>query len=307
MKKVLFWTVTLFLIASLFGCSSGEKASTQDDKQQQNDPQQTVKSDKEIVKDVITDFGSKLQNVSLLAPSDLLSKSIKENYADFVSPTLLKEWMNNPQKAPGRMTSSPWPDRIEIRSIEKSAKNSFKVKGEVIEITSVEKENGGIAGKQPLSLIVEKINNSWLINKVTLQDREETSLVVYKNTQYGFHFNLPDSWKGYTISNETWEGLGIDGSQNGKVVETGPLITIRHPQWTAQNQRQDIPIMIFTLSQWNSLQKEEFHIGAAPIGPKELGRNTSYVFALPARYNFAFPTGYEEVEDILNNNALRPF
>jgi hypothetical protein len=62
--------------------------------------------------------------------------------------------------------------------------------------------------------------------------------------------------------------------------------------------------MIFTLDQWNALQQEKFHIGAAPIGPRELGRNSRYVFALPARYNFAFPKGYEEVQDILEGNPL---
>ena len=64
--------------------------------------------------------------------------------------------------------------------------------------------------------------------------------------------------------------------------------------------------MVFTTIQWNSLQENKFHIGAAPIGPKELGSNAKYVFALPARYNFAFPTGYEEVEEILENNPLQP-
>ena len=63
--------------------------------------------------------------------------------------------------------------------------------------------------------------------------------------------------------------------------------------------------MIFTLSQWDSLQQGEFFIGAAPIGPSELGRNSRYVLALPARYNVAFPTGYEEVEIILNSNPLQ--
>ena len=61
------------------------------------------------------------------------------------------------------------------------------------------------------------------------------------------------------------------------------MISIRHPQWTAENPRQDIPIMIFTIEQWNSLQQEKFHIGAAPIGPTELNRNEKYVFAIPAR------------------------
>lgn len=61
--------------------------------------------------------------------------------------------------------------------------------------------------------------------------------------------------------------------------------------------------MVFTPAQWNSLQGDEFHIGAAPMNPSELGRSSQYVLALPARYNYAFPTGYEEVEQILKSFA----
>ncbi|MGH4138240.1 YjgB family protein [Clostridium sp.] len=92
---------------------------------------------------------------------------------------------------------------------------------------------------------------------------------------------------------------------SGKVTETGPKISIRHPQWNSKKPHQDIPIMVFTLNQWNLLQQEKFHIGAAPIGPSELGRNNSYVFALPARYNFAYPIGYQEVEEILKTHPLK--
>ena len=44
--------------------------------------------------------------------------------------------------------------------------------------------------------------------------------------------------------------------------------------------------MIFTIDQWNSIQKSELSVNEAPIPPKELGRNDEYVFALPARYNY---------------------
>jgi hypothetical protein len=126
----------------------------------------------------------------------------------------------------------------------------------------------------------------------------------YKNTQYGFSFSLPISWEGYSIVEDRWEGVTIDGDV---VVEQGPIILIRNPKWTSASPMQDIPIMVFTIKQWNSLQQEEFHIGAAPIGPSELGRNSKYVFALPARYNYAFPTGWEEVDQILKNNPLKAF
>lgn len=128
--------------------------------------------------------------------------------------------------------------------------------------------------------------------------------VVYKNFQYGFSFTLPTSWQGYSIITNNWEGLPIESGGN-QAVEKGPMISIRHPLWTSENKRQDIPVMIFTLGQWNSLQEEKFHIGATPMGPREMGRNNGYVFALPARYNYAFPTGYEEVEQILNNKPLQ--
>lgn len=127
---------------------------------------------------------------------------------------------------------------------------------------------------------------------------------LYTNTQYGFSFSLPDSWKGYSIVNGKWEGISLGDQNGGIVTETGPLLSIRHPLWTGENPRQDIPVMVFTLDQWSSLQQGKFHIGAAPIGPSELGRNSRYVFALPARYNYAFLQGFEEVENILNGKPL---
>jgi hypothetical protein len=62
--------------------------------------------------------------------------------------------------------------------------------------------------------------------------------------------------------------------------------------------------MIFTLTQWDLVEKEEISLGAAPIGPSELGRNEEYVFALPARYNYAFITGFEEVDEIIQDGAF---
>lgn len=140
-----------------------------------------------------------------------------------------------------------------------------------------------------------------------INDKEEIDLNepednLYENAEYGFTFALPESWEGYQIVSDSWEGISTDQQQ----IENGLILLIRHPEWTEEKPRQDIPIMIFTLKQWSSLEKDEFHIGAAPIGPTILGQNNEYVFALPARYNFAFLEGYEEVETILENNPLLP-
>jgi hypothetical protein len=130
--------------------------------------------------------------------------------------------------------------------------------------------------------------------------------IAYRNAEYGFSFSLPASWEGYSIVTDQWQGF-LSSLYSNELVERGPLISIRHPLWTDQEHRQDIPIMIFTLSQWNALQRGQFTIGAAPIKPTELGRNAKYVFALPARYNYSFPSGWEEVEKILQNKPLHAF
>lgn len=128
--------------------------------------------------------------------------------------------------------------------------------------------------------------------------------VTYDNSEYGFSVALPDSWNGYTIVTDTWEGYPA-GSED--MSETGPMISIRHPLWSKELLRQDIPTMIFTKAEWNAMQNGEFHIGTAPVPPSELARNERYVFALPARYNYAFPLGYEEVDALIQASALRAY
>ena len=299
MKKALVLTLVLLLSIFSVGCTT---AQIKLGAESQKHVQETQNNDEDAVNRLVEDFGKKLQLVSLLAPENVLGESMQENYGEFVSPTLLEQWLKNSINAPGRLTSSPWPDRIEILSTEKISEGAYEVKGEIIEIAN---GNDEIVAKRPITLVVEKIDRKWLINNAQIGEYEDASSAVYNNTQYGFTFSLPESWKDYKIITEEWEGLSLADSNEGEVVETGSIISIRHPKWTSEEQRQDIPIMIFTIDQWKSLEQREFQIGAAPMGPKELARNSKYVFALPARYNYAFPTGYEEVEKILEDNPLR--
>ena len=57
----------------------------------------------------------------------------KKNYGDYITPELLAKWQGDPQNAPGRMTSSPWPDRIEISNIERQPDGSYIANGKIIE------------------------------------------------------------------------------------------------------------------------------------------------------------------------------
>jgi hypothetical protein len=129
----------------------------------------------------------------------------------------------------------------------------------------------------------------------------QPSSIEYRNTLYGFSFTLPASWTGYTILTDQWQGLAVVSSGEA-VVEQGPIISISHPLWTSHYPRQHFPIMVFTLAQRDSLQQGNFHIGAVPIGPSELGHNAMDLFALPTRYNYAFPMGFEEMEAILESH-----
>lgn len=128
--------------------------------------------------------------------------------------------------------------------------------------------------------------------------------VVYENQEYGFRFLLPSTWAGYTVVTERWEGFA-QGPQGDRAVESGPLIRIRHPGWKPDRPREDIPILVFTVAQWEALQRGEYQVSAAPVGPAELGRNSRFVFALPPRYNYAQLEGFEEVETILGQRPLQ--
>lgn len=130
------------------------------------------------------------------------------------------------------------------------------------------------------------------------------SQVVYRNEQYGFQASLPDNWRGYTTIAGTRE---IRAVATGDVVATSPTIKIRHPLWTAPNPRQDIPVDIYTLAQWDKILHEQYSVSAAPIPPSELARNSRYVFALPARYNYAFPEGFEEVDQLISSGIVTAF
>jgi hypothetical protein len=130
--------------------------------------------------------------------------------------------------------------------------------------------------------------------------------IVYKNSKYGVRVKLPKSWKGYKVAINQWEGGGT-GLNGEELHEIGPEIVINHPKSTEENPRQNIPIMVFTLAQWEEVSHGQVNVSAAPIGPGELDRNCRYVFALPPRYNYAFPEGFEEVSYIIASGAVEAF
>ena len=127
--------------------------------------------------------------------------------------------------------------------------------------------------------------------------------ITYTDTQYGFCFSLPASWKGYSAIKDTWEA-GPVGNVKGPVIQ-GPKIVIRHPKWTEAQPYQDIPIMILTIAQWKLAESNESVFSAAPVGPGEIGRNATYVFATPPRWiGYTDDIGWQELENFMSSHPF---
>jgi hypothetical protein len=140
-------------------------------------------------------------------------------------------------------------------------------------------------------------------NDVAVTPVQVDNSVTYRNDQYGFTFSLPDSWKGYTVIENTWKGTPL----NSTVAQSGPKLLIRNPKWTASATYEDLPILIFTLQQWNSYLAENFTVSAAPIMASEMARNDKYVFALPPRWDYDYSLGVEEAQKIIANKPIKTF
>jgi hypothetical protein len=83
----------------------------------------------------INKFGEQLKKVSLNAPNKEVKAAINNNYKSFVSPELIDLWIQEPQSAPGRLTSNSWPERIKITNIEEVG-GVYNIFGDIIFATS---------------------------------------------------------------------------------------------------------------------------------------------------------------------------
>ncbi len=125
----------------------------------------------------------------------------------------------------------------------------------------------------------------------------------YKNDEYGFQITFTDLWKGYTVSQTSWQGQDISG---GSKKYSGVELIFNNPQGsntpTASSGAcwQNIPIMVFTPDVWQLVSDEKIAVSAAPIGPEKIGENAKYVFALPPRwYGFACDLGIKDAQNIV--------
>ena len=142
-------------------------------------PMFLTSEEKSQITTLIEDFGKKLTSVDLLSPEDMIAENIQKYYSPYLTADLLMKWTFDPFQAMGRFLSSPWPDRIEIDSMERIDDNTIKVKGYVIWVVS---GNGtlDVTDRVPTVLIVKKdpstqkhlIDNAYS-NKYAFYDTKE--------------------------------------------------------------------------------------------------------------------------------------
>jgi hypothetical protein len=120
---------------------------------------------------------------------------------------------------------------------------------------------------------------------------------TYTNNDYGFSISFPDSWKGYSVEINSWNGYLVNDN-NTKY--SGVKIVFKNPQSTTNQPWQDIPVMIITPDIWKLIEQEKIAVSAAPIGPSKIGENQKYIFATPPRwYGFTDAIGIEEALNIV--------
>lgn len=117
------------------------------------------------VRKLVENFGKRLQVVSLQSPD--AAQQLQKQYSEFVSPALLEMWLNDVSTAPGRMVSSPWPDRIEITAVSKEGSERYEVTGFIVDVTSTEVGTGEAAAKIPVRMVVQRERGGWLITEYT--------------------------------------------------------------------------------------------------------------------------------------------
>ena len=122
--------------------------------------------------------------------------------------------------------------------------------------------------------------------------------VRYSNGQYGLKFYLPADWEGFSVLTNQWVGQPVDPANS---VEYGPVLVLRHPLWTTNSPREDIPIMVFTRKQWEEDHAEKFIIEAGGLD-EEVSHNDPYVFAIWSRFTFDELPGSEEAGKTVEEN-----
>jgi hypothetical protein len=161
------------------------------------------------VSDVVMAFGTKMKQVSVLAPTVQAQAAMDTHYKPLVSTELLVAWKAKPDDAPGRTTSSPWPEKIIVAQVSLLSEGKYKVDGNVLEMTSDSLAKNKPVAVYPVVFEVEKQHDAWLI---TSFEKGAYSKLPEDIMVQGMYVCLPHTDKTGPQTEECALGLAIDQS-----------------------------------------------------------------------------------------------
>jgi hypothetical protein len=171
------------------------------------------------VREVVERLGERLKRVSLQAPDTVVVRAIRQVYAPYVTADLLEKWTSQPESAPGRDVSSPWPDRIEVRSVHTAGPETCHVEAEVVYESSAPSVQGA-ALRTPVRLMVRK-DEDWRVNAYDvgprLTDPASASAATDVLRRYYAAINARDFSRAYSL----WGNGGAASKQTPEEFAAG--------------------------------------------------------------------------------------
>ena len=116
---------------------------------------------------VVGEFGARLKDVVITTSDQDVITAVDFNLKQLITDRLYQVFVQDKIRIPGRYVSSPWPERIEIASVQMLDSGSCTVNGSQIVMTDDTLAHGGNAGETPITLTLKKVNGIWLIDDVT--------------------------------------------------------------------------------------------------------------------------------------------
>lgn len=195
--------VAVIVIGALVSCGSSSVA-------------ELTAEEKAQITELIDNFGHELTNVTMIDPENVVAEQIKEHYTPYLTSNLLSKWVFDPSLAMGRRTSSPWPDRIEVDSMEKVDSDRIKVQGYVVWVASGGQDGLEVTATVPAVFFVKKdsstgkflIDNAFS-NKYVLYDTEELTKMLQSVLQEAGSQSEPFIVATWPLFNDSEEEIAL--------------------------------------------------------------------------------------------------
>ncbi len=173
-----------------------------------------------VIRALVAEFGTKLQEVPLLASTTARTAAMNASYSKYVAPELLAKWYPEGADALGRQTSSPWPDHIDVIEVRPLGQN-FVVEANIIEV-ALSQEGRVPAAVLPVRLTLEKRGDRWLIIKA---EKGSYGQLPQRREIVGFWECLPVKNPNQPHTLECAFGIAVDKSDGHYAVNTSLMST----------------------------------------------------------------------------------